>query len=201
VQPTWTEITPTARTSTSTTIEGTSIATVTLDGQYQIAERGPVGTPPTASITSPANNASFGGPADITLSANAGDTDGTVAQVAFYNGTTLIATDTTAPYSIVWTGVPAGSYTLTAKATDNQGLVTTSAPVNITVTAGQQLYFIHTDHLNTPRLITNNAAQPQVVWRWDNTEPFGDSLPNENPSPARLERDQRIIWFRLALWA
>ena len=35
-------------------------------------------------------------------------------------------------------------------------------------------------YLNTPRLITNQLQQP--VWKSDNTEPFGDSVPNENPS-------------------
>jgi hypothetical protein len=38
-----------------------------------------------------------------------------------------------APYDFTWTGVTAGTYTLTAKATDNQGSVTTSAPITITV--------------------------------------------------------------------
>jgi RHS repeat-associated protein len=44
--------------------------------------------------------------------------------------------------------------------------------------AGNTVLYIHTDHLNTPRLITNQAGQ--VIWRWHNTEPFGDSLPNGN---------------------
>jgi RHS repeat-associated protein len=43
-----------------------------------------------------------------------------------------------------------------------------------------QLFFIHTDYLNTPRVITNQAAQ--VVWRWDQTDPFGGNPPDENPS-------------------
>lgn len=38
----------------------------------------------------------------------------------------------------------------------------------------------HPDHLNTPRLIANQAQQ--AVWRNDNTEPFADSVPDENPS-------------------
>lgn len=36
------------------------------------------------------------------------------------------------------------------------------------------------DHLNTPRLIADATGTP--VWRHDNTEPFGDSVPDENPS-------------------
>lgn len=39
---------------------------------------------------------------------------------------------------------------------------------------------VDTDHLNTPRVITNQAAQ--VVWRWDQTDPFGGNSPDENPS-------------------
>jgi len=34
---------------------------------------------------------------------------------------------------LVWHGVPAGTYTLTAKATNNKGQATVSTPVNITV--------------------------------------------------------------------
>lgn len=40
------------------------------------------------------------------------------------------------------------------------GALTPNVPVNVTVeTAGAQLYFIHTDHLNTPRLITNDRGR------------------------------------------
>jgi hypothetical protein len=92
-----------------------------------------LGGAPTVSITSPANAASYLAPATITITANAVDANGTVSMVEFYNGTTLLGTDNTAPYSFDWTNVPAGSYSIKAKATDNSSLVTTSAPVNITV--------------------------------------------------------------------
>ncbi len=91
-------------------------------------------TAPTVSITAPANNASFTAPASITIQATAADADGTVSQVAFYNGSTLLGTDASSPYSYSWTNVGAGSYAVTARATDNAGAVTTSAVVNITVT-------------------------------------------------------------------
>lgn len=42
------------------------------------------------------------------------------------------------------------------------------------------LYFIHTDHLDTPRLIANQT--PATVWRWDNDDPFGGNMANANPS-------------------
>jgi RHS repeat-associated protein len=137
------------------------------------------------SLTSPAGGATFTAPANITLTASAADTDGTITKVEFFHGgTNLIATFTEEfPYTFNWTNVAAASYSLTAKATDNSGATTTSAPVNITVNGAAvaaQLHYIHADHLNTPRVITNQAQQ--VVWRWDHTEPFGADPANSNPS-------------------
>ncbi len=83
--------------------------------------------PPTVSITSPANNAVFTTPTSITINATALDSDGTVSKVDFYNGTTLLGTDNAAPYTFVWSNVTVGSYTLTARATDNSAAATTSS--------------------------------------------------------------------------
>jgi aryl-phospho-beta-D-glucosidase BglC (GH1 family) len=88
---------------------------------------------PTVSITSPLSNAQFTNLTPITLTATAGDVDGTIASVQFYHDSTLIATTTTAPYSTIWKNVAAGTYTIIAKATDNVGGVTISAPVLVTV--------------------------------------------------------------------
>jgi beta-glucanase (GH16 family) len=92
-------------------------------------------TAPTVSITSPANNSSFAPNASILIEATAADLDGTVSKVDFYNGATLLGTDATSPYSFNWTNVPIGNYVLTAKATDNSNLVTTSTAVNVVVQA------------------------------------------------------------------
>ena len=92
-----------------------------------------VNKPPTASLTAPANGATFAAPAKISLAASATDADGTIAKVEFYQGATLLGTDTTSPYNYVWNNVGVGSYTLTAKSTDNKGAAKTSAPINVTV--------------------------------------------------------------------
>ena len=84
-------------------------------------------------LTAPANGASYGPPATVTLTADAADVAGQVTKVAFYNGDTLIGTATTPPYSMVWKNVPAGSYRLTAKAAGGNGQVSTSTVVMITV--------------------------------------------------------------------
>lgn len=97
----------------------------------------PGNVPPTVSITSPANNAAFTAPASIAVNVTAADTDGTIAYVTFYNGTTVLNYDSIAPYSYTWSNVAAGNYAITAKATDNGGASTMSAVVNVVVnTAG-----------------------------------------------------------------
>lgn len=45
--------------------------------------------------------------------------------------------------------------------------------------ASPLLYFVHTDHLNTPRLIAD--GNQTTVWRWDQVEPFGANAPDEDP--------------------
>ena len=101
-------------------------------------------TPPTVTLTSPANNSTFTAPATVNLAATAADANGTVTKVQFYRGTTLIGEDLTSPYTFTWSSVAAGTYTITAKATDNQGATTTSAAVTIVVNAAT----------NTPPTVT-----------------------------------------------
>ncbi|WPR73553.1 Ig-like domain-containing protein [Algoriphagus sp. NG3] len=88
---------------------------------------------PKVSITGPAANAQFTEGDNISIAADASDSDGTVTKVDFYQGTTLLGTDISSPYSFNWADLPVGSFSLTAKATDNKGAVTASAVVNITV--------------------------------------------------------------------
>ncbi len=72
---------------------------------------------------------------NVTLNATAADSDGSVAQVRFFEGGTLWGTDTTTPYGAVRANVPAGLHTLVAVATDDKGLSSTSAPVTFRVVA------------------------------------------------------------------
>jgi lysophospholipase L1-like esterase len=136
---------------------------------------------PTVSITSPANNASFTAPASITINATAADADGTVSNVQFYNGTTLLGSDASSPYSFSWTSVPAGTYALTARATDNNGAVTTSSavtlvvnnpiPVGVTIQAETACTFdgvlneaTNAGFNGTGYLNLNNAAGSAATW-------------------------------------
>ena len=58
-----------------------------------------------------------------------------MSRVEFYNGATLLAGDATAPYSLTWSNVTAGTYSLIAVAYDSAGQSTRSAAVTVTATA------------------------------------------------------------------
>ncbi|MGY3795536.1 Ig-like domain-containing protein [Aquimarina sp. 433] len=88
---------------------------------------------PTVTITQPTSGQTFTDGSTITISANALDTDGTITKVEFFSNGTKIGEDTSNPYSYSWNNVSSGSYTLTAKAIDNQNGVGESATVNVSV--------------------------------------------------------------------
>lgn len=94
-----------------------------------------VNTAPSITLVAPTTGQILQAPAAVVLIADVVDTDGTIQQVDFYQGTTLIGTATTFPFAYNWTSIPYGSYNLTAKAKDNRSTVTTSAPVNLIVNA------------------------------------------------------------------
>ncbi|HEX5071491.1 MAG TPA: Ig-like domain-containing protein [Vicinamibacterales bacterium] len=93
----------------------------------------PPNVPPSVSITSPAPGDSIITPVTVGVAASASDGDGSIASVRFYANGALLGTSTAAPYSVNWINPVAGSYELTAVATDNEGATTTSAPVAVTI--------------------------------------------------------------------
>jgi hypothetical protein len=91
--------------------------------------------PPTVSLTGPINGATFIAPASIPLVAAALDPEGRMLRVEFYAGTTLLKSDSRAPYSFTWSGVAAGTYDLRAVAYDADANSTSSAVSKVTVTS------------------------------------------------------------------
>ncbi|GAB4267570.1 MAG: hypothetical protein Kow0029_02110 [Candidatus Rifleibacteriota bacterium] len=90
---------------------------------------------PIVSITSPTGGATYNSGQTVEITASASDPDGSITKVEFYNGTTLLGSDDTSPYTYSWVSVAAGSYSLMAKAYDNLGETTDSGIVSITVNA------------------------------------------------------------------
>jgi uncharacterized repeat protein (TIGR02059 family) len=71
----------------------------------------------------------------ITIDAIASDADGTISKVEFFNGSVKLVELNSPPYTYTWKDVPAGSYILTAIATDNKNASTVSAPVEFVIEA------------------------------------------------------------------
>jgi hypothetical protein len=88
--------------------------------------------PPTVSLTNPAAGSVFAAPAKVTLQASAAASSGTVTNVQFLAGTSVVANVTAAPFTAVANNLAAGSYTLSAIAMDNNGTAATNQ-VPITV--------------------------------------------------------------------
>jgi Zn-dependent metalloprotease len=104
---------------------------------YRRGQFVPSNAPPTVRLTSPAPGQQFTAPASIALQATASDPDGRVARVEFYNGSTRLGEDTTAPYSFTWSNVPAGAYRLLARAVDDLGAAADSEAVEVLAGGGE----------------------------------------------------------------
>jgi len=91
--------------------------------------------PPHAIITAPTDGAEFWITVTIELKVHACDTDGTVAKVEFYAGGNKIGADNDGSdgWGITWADYTQGSYTITAKATDDRGATTTSPEIEIEI--------------------------------------------------------------------
>lgn len=92
-----------------------------------------IGVRPNVSITSPANGSEYADVQPITITADAFDPDGQVAQVEFFANGTPIGVDQSAPFSLNWAIPIDGIYSLHAVATDNDNNITQSGTVVIQV--------------------------------------------------------------------
>ena len=101
---------------------------------------GPANIKPTISMTYPYADNTYTdvSPATVTLKANADDADGTITKVEFHSGE-LIGSTAVYPFHFTWQNLAAGTYTVTATATDDKGEKTTSRGVTFVISAPQLL--------------------------------------------------------------
>ena len=153
----------------------------------------PTNTPPTVSLTSPAAGASFTAPATISLAADAADSDGSIAKVEFFDGDTLLGEAQSSPYAFQWESVAVGIYSLTAKATDNEGGTGVSEAVAITVAEppqpGEPVAAFTAAPLSGQAPLevafTDTSTGTVETWAWD----FGDgaTATDQNPTHTYTE--------------
>jgi hypothetical protein len=117
--------------------------------------------PNICAITSPTNGQNFPGPADLTVSINAGDpdTNDSIVLVNVFLDGVLAASTGTAPFNCTLRSVGTGSHALYAEAYDTAETKTASATINISV---------------APFVITQYATQvmafaPLYYWRFNET--------------------------------
>jgi hypothetical protein len=144
---------------------------VTTSSVFNITVNASGNTAPTITLAAP--TVSGNAPATVNLSATAADANGSIIKVEFFNGATLLNTDLSSPYSFSWANVAAGTYSITAKATDNLNAVTTSSvrvvTVNGVVNAAPTLSFNTTASKyvdlasGNVSCVMNNPSDPVIV--------------------------------------
>jgi hypothetical protein len=85
------------------------------------------------SIVSPSSGAIFVAPTNITFTAIANSSTGTVSRVEFFEGANKLGESSSSPFQAVWNDVPIGIHTIRAQATQIGGLTAGSSPLTITV--------------------------------------------------------------------
>jgi hypothetical protein len=141
----------------------------------------PSNHPPVVRITAPTDGAAFRAGSDITIDAVTTDLDGYAPRVEFFANDSKIGEQEIvfiqAPppgepiyFSFVWSNVVAGNYALTAKATDNQGMMSVSGPVHISVAA------TNPPPTNVPPVVTIRAPDP---YAWEGVR--GTNTPSNTP--------------------
>ncbi len=149
--------------------------------------------PPFAILTN-APNSQFSAGTEIPLEADSFDRDGTVALVEFFDRETKIGEDNAAPFTLNWTGATAGQHIVTARATDNQGAIRQSHPIDLFVhgTGGEI-----TGAMSFPGSPVDLTSEGSGDWvhfgrnnagsvnRKANTEPHINMTLLDTPSPGR----------------
>ncbi|MDE6553856.1 MAG: prolyl oligopeptidase family serine peptidase [Muribaculaceae bacterium] len=123
--------------------------------RYSLNNKFPEDTAPTVTVTSPAPYTSYTvfAPAtalafpDITLSAEAEDSNGSIAKVEFFDGDTMVGSCSGTPYVCVLPSPQAGKHTIKVVATDNDG-ETGESTVTINLNAPESIFSFHDDFKN-----------------------------------------------------
>ena len=159
------------------------------------------GSPPSVGIIGPTNGAAYPAPASFTILADATDPDNNLALVEFFEGANSLGKVTNSPFALTVSNLVAGDYTLRAKASDRTSLVSTSAPVQISLITPAELRFTPPTYRDgvfsvsldtTPRLTYVVEASGNLSSAWTGLSTnvaTGNSLKVSDPDAAsRFQR-------------
>ncbi|MGL1887615.1 MAG: glycoside hydrolase family 9 protein [Reichenbachiella sp.] len=107
-------------------------------------------------ISSPAELTKFDVGSDITITADASDSLGTITQVEFFQNDISLGIDTSSPYSFTWSNAPQGAYALTTIATNDSSATKESSAINITVGNAIPVVMMTADVTNGPAPLSVN---------------------------------------------
>jgi len=128
---TWTTAAPGDHAITARAYDSRGASAVTTAVTVRV---GVTNTPPQVALTSPIGGTRAPAGSPIRLTATASDADG-IERVEYWVGGTLLSTQRVAPYAATWSTAAPGVHALVARAYDNRGAMSASAPTNITVVA------------------------------------------------------------------
>jgi len=117
-------------------------------------------------ITNPVSGVTFSAPWSGMIKATASDPDpgGSVTKVEFFTNSVSAGIVTTAPYNLTVNNVAAGSYTLTAVATDNGGATNTSAAVTVSVVTPVAVVITNSQRLSDTQFRLTYAANAGLLY-------------------------------------
>ncbi|HVU57798.1 MAG TPA: Ig-like domain-containing protein [Puia sp.] len=133
------------------------------------------GVSPTVLVTSPSTGVTLPEDANVTISANASETGGSISHVEFYLDTVKIGDDSTAPYSMLWIASDPGSYSIKARAIDGFGNTSTSTvyikvenlnyfwSTTGNIATNADTFFLGTVDTNRLAIRTNNVERISVL--------------------------------------
>lgn len=124
--------------TTNVTSNGSGVLTLAInnlapDVAVKIAPTNPANQVPSVSIVSPVNGSTVTAPANLTITANASDSDGSIDRVLFFRNGIFISSSAMAPYAASFVTSSTGTYLFTAVAYDNSGSSATSAAARVFV--------------------------------------------------------------------
>jgi plastocyanin len=159
-----------------------------------------VDVPPSVTITNPASGTVFATPANVTLQASASDPDGTVTNVLFLVDGNVVTNDPVGPFSAVTNNLAAGSHSLAAVVSDNNGLKITNTaaisvvnPVTVLLNAPQpvppgEFRFTYTANAGLNYIVQRATNLPATSWATLSTNTAGGSSINFTDANATLNR-------------